>query len=82
MNKNQFLKTYKQIDSLEKEAHIKHEKKPIYRSDYDERLIKDIHFAKFKKNLQVTQQNPTLKALLEKEVWTDEDTQELLKNLR
>ena len=82
MNKNQCLKTYKKIDSLNEKPRNTSETKPLYRSEYDERLIKDLHYAKFKKNLQFTQQNPSLKALLEKEDWSDEDTQELLKNLR
>ena len=82
MNKKQLLNTYKKIDALEKEKPITDEKPSLYRSEHDERLIKDFHYAKFQKNLHNTQQSQALKALLEKDSWTEEDTKTLLNSLR
>ena len=83
MNKKAFLKTYQNIDKLKKAEEAKSDPTPpLYRSSYDEKLIKEMHFAKFKKNLQQTQKNEALKQLLEKEEWDDEDTKTLLKSLR
>lgn len=83
MNKKDFLKTYQNIDKLKPTPDITEEQlKPIYRSLYDEKLIKEMHFAKFQKNLQQTQDNESLKRLLEKENWNEEDTKVLLKSLR
>ncbi|REG84202.1 hypothetical protein [Marinomonas pollencensis] len=83
MNKKAFLKTYQNIDKLNKTEKAESDTKPpLYRSSYDEKLIKEMHFAKFKKNLQQTQQNESLKQLLEKENWDEEDTKTLLKSLR
>jgi hypothetical protein len=83
MNKKDFLKTYQNIDKL-KQANVSNSEStpPLYRSPYDEKLIKDMHFAKFQKNLQQTQENNSLKQLLEKEDWDEEDTKTLLKSLR
>lgn len=82
MNKKQFLNTYKKIDALEKEKAQTIEKPTLYRSEHDERLIKDFHYAKFQKNLHNAQQSKALKALLEKDNWTEEDTEKLLNSLR
>lgn len=83
MNKKAFLKTYQNIDKLKKAEEAESDPTPqLYRSPYDEKLIKEMHFAKFKKNLQQTQKNEALKQLLEKEEWDDEDTKTLLKSLR
>ena len=82
MNKKQFLNTYKKIDALEKKKAQASEKPTLYRSEHDERLIKDFHYAKFQKNLHNAQQSKTLKALLEKDNWTEEDTEKLLNSLR
>ncbi|MBJ7538495.1 hypothetical protein [Marinomonas transparens] len=82
MNKKQFLNTYKKIDALNKDKATPNEKPTLYRSEHDERLIKDFHYAKFQKNQQVAQQSEALKSLLEKEEWDEEDTQKLLDSLR
>jgi hypothetical protein len=82
MNKKQFLNTYKKIDALDEQKIKKVEKSPLYRSEHDERLIKDFHYAKFQKNLHNTQQNEALKSLLEKTNWDEEDTQKFLESLR
>ncbi|MCB5160654.1 hypothetical protein [Marinomonas algarum] len=82
MNKKQFLNTYKKVDELKQEATGQSQKPPIYRSKYDERLIKDFHYAKFQKNLQNARQSESLKNLLEKEEWSEEDTEVLLRSLR
>ncbi|ETX09891.1 hypothetical protein MUS1_05365 [Marinomonas ushuaiensis DSM 15871] len=82
MNKKQFLNTYKKIDSIDKTKSEKIEKKPLYRSEQDERLIKDFHYAKFQKNLYNSQKSKELKDLLEKEDWDEKDTEKLLKTLR
>jgi len=82
MNKKQFLNTYKNIDSMDKSKSENLEKRPIYRSEQDERLIKDFHYAKFQKNLYNAQKSEMLKDLLEKEDWDEKDTEKLLKSLR
>ncbi|WP_417559904.1 hypothetical protein [Marinomonas sp.] len=82
MNKKQFLNTYKKIDSLNQERTENSQKRALYRSEHDERLIKDFHYAKFQKNLHNAQQNNTLKELLEKDNWSEEDTEKLLSSLR
>ena len=82
MNKKQFLNTYKKIDGLNEKKTENSVKPPIYRSEHDERLIKDFHYAKFQKNLQNAQNSDTLKALLNKEDWSEEDTNTLLESLR
>lgn len=82
MNKKQLLNTYKKIDSFNEKKVDSPVKPPIYRSEYDERLIKDFHYAKFQKNLQNAQKSDTLKALLNKEDWSEEDTNTLLESLR
>lgn len=82
MNKKQFLNTYKKIDSMDKNKPENIEKKPLYRSEQDERLIKDFHYAKFQKNLHNAKQSETLKDLLEKESWDENDTEKLLSSLR
>ncbi|MBD5770206.1 hypothetical protein [Marinomonas colpomeniae] len=82
MNKKQFLNTYKKIDSMDDKKSKNTEKRPIYRSEQDERLIKDFHYAKFQKNLNNAQQSEALKDLLEKEDWDEKDTEKLLESLR
>jgi hypothetical protein len=82
MNKKQFLNTYKKIDALEKGKTTNTEKPPLYRSEHDEQLIKDFHYAKFQKNLHNAQQSKILKDLLEKEDWDEKDTEKLLNSLR
>ena len=82
MNKKQFLNTYKKIDSMNEKDPKSIEKRPIYRSEQDERLIKDFHYAKFQKNLNNAQQSKALKDLLEKEDWDEKDTEKLLESLR
>ncbi|MGO2353384.1 MAG: hypothetical protein ACTH58_01470 [Marinomonas foliarum] len=82
MNKKQLLNTYKKIDSFNEKKVDSSVKPAIYRSEYDERLIKDFHYAKFQKNLQNAQKSDTLKALLNKEDWSEEDTNTLLESLR
>jgi hypothetical protein len=82
MNKKQFLNTYKKIDSMDDKKSKNIEKRPIYRSEQDERLIKDFHYAKFQKNLNNAQQSEALKDLLEKEDWDEKDTEKLLESLR
>jgi hypothetical protein len=82
MNKKQFLNTYKKIDSMDKSKNQNIDKNPIYRSEQDERLIKDFHYAIFQKNLHNTKKNEALKGLLEKEDWDEKDTEKLLHSLR
>ncbi|TYL48204.1 hypothetical protein [Marinomonas sp. IMCC 4694] len=82
MNKKQFLNTYKKIDAMDRAEQKIEDKKPLYRSEYDERLIKDYHFAKFQKNQHNAQQSDAFKRLLEKENWNEEDTKALLESLR
>ncbi|ETI62458.1 hypothetical protein [Marinomonas profundimaris] len=82
MNKKQFLNTYKKIDAMEKAETKADDKKPLYRSEHDERLIKDFHYAKFQKNLDNAQKSDALKTLLEKENWDETDTEKLLESLR
>lgn len=82
MNKKQFLNTYKKIDSMDKSKNQNIDKSPIYRSEQDERLIKDFHYAKFQKNLDNAQKSEALKELLEKESWDETDTKKLLESLR
>lgn len=82
MNKKQFLNTYKKIDSMDKNKPDNIQGRPLYHSKQDERLIKDFHYAKFKKNLYNIQQSKTLKDLLKKEEWDEKDTEKLLSSLR
>jgi len=82
MNKKQFLSTYKEIDAMDQNKTINTEKAPLYRSEHDERLIKDFHYAKFQKNLDNAQKNEALKDLLEKDSWDETDTKKLLESLR
>ncbi len=82
MNKKQFLNTYKKIDAMDEGKIEKPETSSIYRSKYDEHLIKEYHYAKFRKNFHNIQQSESLKHLLEKEEWSDKDTEQLLKSLR
>ncbi|TDO99660.1 hypothetical protein [Marinomonas balearica] len=56
--------------------------KGLYRSDEDERLIKDYHFAKFQKNLDQIQNNQALQSLIDQEEWSEEDIKTLLANFR
>jgi hypothetical protein len=82
MNKKQLLNTYKKIDAMNQSDTASTEKAPLYRSEYDERLIKDFHYAKFQKNLDNAQKSKALKELLEKESWDETDTKKLLESLR
>ncbi|MEP3351125.1 MAG: hypothetical protein ABJN96_14385 [Marinomonas sp.] len=81
MNKKHFLNTYKKIDSLDEDKTKKTEQASLYRSEHDERLIKDFHYAKFQKNFNKVQQSDAFKSLLEKENWDDEDIQTFLNSL-
>lgn len=82
MNKAKMLNAYKTVNKLKQAAHTESESNPnesqLYRSEYDEKLIKEYHFAKFQKNLDQIQHNPELTELLEKDEWSDEDVQRLL----
>lgn len=82
MNKKQLLSTYKKIDAMDQSDTASTEKASLYRSEYDERLIKDFHYAKFQKNLDNAQKSKALKELLEKEHWDETDTKKLLESLR
>lgn len=87
MNKKAFLKAYQTVNDLAEHTKIKpvqvdaYESK-LYKSAEDEALIKEYHFAKFKKNLSQAQNHPDLQSLINKEDWNDEDTQKLLAMLR
>gem|GEM_PF-6468843 len=56
--------------------------KDLYRSDQDEKLIKDYHYAKFQKNLDQIQNNQSLQSLIEKDEWSEDDIKTLLANFR
>ncbi|TPE48735.1 hypothetical protein FJM67_12930 [Maribrevibacterium harenarium] len=80
MNRQKMLNAYRAVDKST--SGTSHPKQPsIYRSEYDEKLIKDYHFAKFRRNHAELSHNPTLKALLEKAEWDEEDVQTLLRQL-
>ncbi|MBM6550475.1 hypothetical protein [Marinomonas ostreistagni] len=82
MNKSKMLNAYKTVNKLKQasqpESDTQSAEPQLYRSDYDEKLIKEYHFAKFQKNLDQIQHNPELTELLEKAEWSDEDVQRLL----
>ena len=87
MNKKAFLKAYQTVDKLagtqktpppEPEPY----ESKLYKSAKDEALIKEYHFAKFQKNLAQAQGHPDLQSLINKEDWSEEDTQALLAMLR
>ncbi len=87
MNKKAFLKAYQTINQLaEREKKVINEPEPyesaLYKSAEDEALIKEYHFAKFQKNLAQAQSHPDLQSLVNKEDWSEEDTQKLLAMLR
>ena len=86
MNKSKMLSAYKTVNNLSKESKAIDEntsnKHQLYRSEYDEKLIKEYHFAKFRKNLDQIQNNKALAELLEKEHWSDEDIKTLLAAMR
>ncbi|MCV2402350.1 hypothetical protein OFY17_05545 [Marinomonas sp. C2222] len=82
MNKKQFLNTYKKIGALHKKQENEVEKPSLYKTEHDEKLIKDFHFAQFQKNRDQLQDNPDFKALTDKDEWTEEDVQTLLKTLK
>lgn len=86
MNKSKMLNTYKTVNNLQtKSSHSNEDNPPakkIYRSEYDEKLIKEYHFAKFQKNLHQIQNNKDLAALLEKDDWNEEDMKTLLAAFR
>ena len=80
MNRKKMLNAYRAVDKSA--SGTSHSKQPsIYRSEYDEKLIKDYHFAKFQRNHAELKHNSALKALLEKEEWDEEDIQTLLRQL-
>lgn len=86
MNKSKMLNTYKTVNNLQTAKKTSQEEdlhaKKIYRSEYDEKLIKEYHFAKFQKNLYQIQNNRDLAALLEKDEWSEEDMKTLLAAFR
>lgn len=86
MNKSKMLNAYKTVNNLKKtqvdETEASQEKPKLYRSEYDEKLIKDYHFAKFQKNLDLIQNSPELAELLEKSEWDEEDINKLLATFR
>lgn len=86
MNKSKMLSAYKTVNNFRKEAteadNPQDQAKPLYRSEYDEKLIKEYHFAKFKKNLDLIQNSPELAELLEKSEWDEDDIQKLLATFR
>ncbi|EAQ66926.1 hypothetical protein MED121_13400 [Marinomonas sp. MED121] len=87
MNKKAFLKAYQTVNKLaESENPQKQAPEPyqsnLYQSAKDEALIKEYHFAKFRKNLSQAQSHPELQSLINKEDWSEEDTQKLLAMLR
>ena len=81
MNRKQMLNAYQSVDKCAPDQNNKPQSAKIYRSDRDEKLIKDYHFAKFQHNRAQIAQNPVLKSLLDKEEWTENDIQMLLKQL-
>lgn len=86
MNKSKMLNAYKAVNNLKKpqtsDITPSQNNPKLYRSEYDEKLIKDYHFAKFQKNLDQIQNNPELTELLEKTEWNEEDIKTLLANFR
>jgi len=87
MNKKAFLKAYQTINQLaEREKQVINEPEAyaseLYKSAEDEALIKEYHFAKFRKNLAQAQSHPDLQSLVNKDDWNEEDTQKLLAMLR
>ncbi|MCO4784778.1 hypothetical protein [Marinomonas atlantica] len=86
MNKSKMLNAYKSVNNLKGRPQCKEEQEPktpkIYRSEYDEKLIKEYHFAKFQKNLNLIQNNQEVAELLEKEEWDEEDIKTLLASFR
>lgn len=87
MNKKAFLKAYQSVNKLaEKEVAETHApeayQSKLYKSAKDEALIKEYHFAKFQKNLAQAQGHPDLQTLINKDDWSEEDTQKLLAMLR
>ncbi|GAB3477902.1 hypothetical protein [Marinomonas epiphytica] len=82
MNKKQFLKTYQSVQTLKKPNNVESkQEKPLYRSLQDERLIKEMHYAKFLNNQNKIQQNKEFRSLVEKEEWDEDDIKTLLKSL-
>ncbi|WP_240009524.1 hypothetical protein [Marinomonas algicola] len=79
ISKKAFLKTYQDIKKLNNQEP---DHNPIYRSKRDEEVIKEYHFAKFKKNAQQLSESSEFKDLLEKENWTNEDVQRFLSQLK
>lgn len=86
MNKSKMLSAYKAVNNLKtgqsKTGSPEDQPKPLYRSEYDEKLIKEYHFAKFKKNLDLIQNSTELAELLEKEEWDEADIKKLLTTFR
>jgi len=79
ISKKAFLKTYQDINKLNKNTQ---DHNPIYKSKRDEEVIKNYHYAKFQKNMHIIEKNTDLKALLDKEEWTDEDIKRFFKQLQ
>lgn len=82
MNKKAFLKAYQMVDKLADPIKTDTYESKLYQSAKDEALIKEYHFAKFKKNLAQAQSHPDLQSLVNKDDWSEEDTQKLLAMLR
>lgn len=86
MNKSKMLNAYKSVNNLQGNKQIKEKKEPeeakLYRSEYDEKLIKEYHFAKFQKNLDLLQNNKEMAELLKKDEWDEEDIKTLLASFR
>lgn len=82
MNKAKMLNAYKTVNKLKQpdltDASETNSEPSLYRSEHDEKLIKEYHFAKFQKNLDQIQNNPELTSLMEKSEWSEEDVQRLL----
>lgn len=82
MNKKAFLKTYQMVNKLADPIKEDTYESKLYQSAKDEALIKEYHFAKFQKNLSQAQSHPDLQSLVNKDDWSEEDTQKLLAMLR
>ncbi|MFT2111896.1 hypothetical protein [Marinomonas sp. 2405UD68-3] len=79
ISKKAFLKAYQDVNKLNENTQ---DHNPIYKSKRDEELIKDYHYAKFQKNAQTIAENSTLKELLQKKEWTEEDIAQFFNQLK
>lgn len=85
MNKKQFLNTYRKISGYSAPTQAEpaaETSKPLYRSAQDEKLIKDLHYAKFQKNQKNLHENEELRLLIEKQEWDENDVKALLRSLK